>query len=79
MQKETVFLEFNTLLNDEIVIVLRDIQGKEYYAKVALHLNNGKLIGTPIGTTVPSGIYLIVATSNQQVYSQKLIVLDESK
>jgi len=69
-----VELKFENITEDEILVVLRDIKGREFYSKIHIDIVDGKLIGIPIDDNVPKGIYLITATSENQIYSQKLIV-----
>jgi len=71
---ETVNIEFKNIFEAELLVVLRDIQGKEFYSKVIVNIEDGKLIGVPIETHIPAGVYLITATSENQMYSQKLII-----
>ena len=59
---------------EEVLVVLRDVTGKEFYSKLYLDIEKGKLIGIPIEDIIPAGIYLITATSENQIYSKKLIV-----
>ena len=37
-------------------------------------VEDGKLVGVPLDAHIPKGIYLITATSENQIYSQRLIV-----
>jgi hypothetical protein len=71
---ETVNIEFKDIFETELLVVLRDIQGKEFYSKLIVNVEDGKLIGVPIGFDIPAGVYLITATSENQMYSQKLII-----
>lgn len=71
---ETVKVEFKNIFEAELLVVLRDIKGREFYSKVIVDIEDGKLIGVPIETHIPSGVYLITATSENQMYSQKLII-----
>ena len=41
---------------------------------MAINIEDGKFIGLPINMEIPAGVYLITATSEDQMYSQKLIV-----
>ena len=59
---------------DEVLVVLRDVTGKEFYSKLFLDIEKGNLIGIPIEDIIPAGIYLITATSENQIYSKKIIV-----
>jgi len=71
---ETVHLVFKNIFESELLVVLRDLKGSEFYSKVIVNIEVGKLIGVPIDTNIPSGVYLITATSENQMYSQKLII-----
>ncbi len=71
---ETVYVEFEDINGAEFLVVLRDIKGREFYSKVIVNVENGKLVGVPIEREIPTGIYLITATSENQMYSQKLII-----
>ena len=71
---ETITLEFNNIFEDDLLVVLRDIQGKEFYSKVVVNIEDGKLIGVPIDISIPAGIYLVTASSENRMYSQKLII-----
>ena len=71
---ETVHIEFKNIFESELLVVLRDVQGKEFYSKVVIDIEDGKLIGVPIESNIPAGVYLITATSENQMYSQKLII-----
>ncbi len=71
---ETLNIEFKDIFESELLVVLRDIKGKEFYSKVIVNIEDGKLIGVPIEKEIPAGIYLITASSENQMYSQKLII-----
>ncbi|PCI95791.1 MAG: hypothetical protein COB15_11770 [Flavobacteriales bacterium] len=71
---ETVNVMFENIFESELLVVLRDIQGKEYYSKIIVEVEDGKLIGIPIDMVIPPGIYLVTATSENLIYSQRLIV-----
>lgn len=72
LQTLTVEHSFNN--NQEVLVVLRDIQGKEFYSKVHLSSSNNKLIGIPIDYQIPSGVYFVIATSDNKIFSKKLII-----
>ena len=71
---KNINIEFNDIIETEILLVLRDIRGREFYSKMIVDIQNGKLIGVPIDFKIPSGVYLITASSENKIYSQKLIV-----
>ncbi len=75
---ETLNIEFKDIFESELLVVLRDIKGREFYSKVIVNIEDGKLIGVPIEKEIPAGIYLITASSENQMYSQKLVVKSNS-
>jgi len=70
----TVNIEFKDLATSKILVVLRDMSGREFYSKIFINIENGQLIGVPIKQTIPKGVYIIIATSENQIYSQRIVV-----
>ncbi|MEO8762519.1 MAG: T9SS type A sorting domain-containing protein, partial [Bacteroidia bacterium] len=60
--------------NEEVLVVLRDIQGREFYSKVLVTHEETQLFAIDVTQQILPGIYLIVASSNGNIYSQKIIV-----
>ncbi len=73
-QGENISVSHSFNSTDEILVVLRDLQGKEFYSKVHININEDELIGIPIDYIIPKGIYFIVATSENKIHSKKLII-----
>ncbi|MCO6500551.1 MAG: T9SS type A sorting domain-containing protein, partial [Vicingus serpentipes] len=71
---EIVTIEFSGIEANEFLIVMRDVTGKEFYSKMMVNIENGALVGVPTETDIPAGIYTITATSENQIYSQKLLI-----
>lgn len=67
-------ISFEDLENSEVLVVLRDITGKEYYSKLLIILENSEVIGIDPESKLAAGTYIITATSNNLLYSHKLIV-----
>jgi len=57
-----------------MLLMLRDIQGKEYYSKTIYKIENGRIETIPKHVNIPKGIYLITVQSKTNTYHQKLIV-----
>ena len=89
MEEETVFKVFpnpNQKDNDayvslqgfkaqDLLVVVYDMLGREIYSKVEVRENDGFLFTiSSDGNRLNSGIYLIIASANDQVFHQKLIV-----
>ncbi|MBI3519616.1 MAG: T9SS type A sorting domain-containing protein [Bacteroidetes bacterium] len=62
------------LENEEILVVIRDISGKEWFSKVILTKEDNALVAIDTEGKLAKGTYLVMASSNNQLYSQKIIV-----
>lgn len=60
--------------NREVLVVLRDMDGKEYYSKVLIGLESSEIVGIDLEKKLSPGTYIITATSKNILYSQKLVV-----
>ncbi len=67
-------LSFEGVNNEEVLVVIRDIAGREFFSKMHVSVVDGTLVGLPIQTSIPSGVYIITATSENIIYSQRLII-----
>jgi len=61
-------------IKEEVLIVVRDVKGQEFFSKAAIHYENNQLIALPIDADIPAGLYIVTASSENQIYSQKLLV-----
>lgn len=69
-----IHLEFKGFQNQEILVVIRDMSGKEYYAKVLIADEESKLIANDSENKLPPGTYIVIASTINELYSQKLII-----
>ena len=67
-------INLKSLENKEVLVVLRDISGKEYFSKVMLVAEDSKIIGIDLEQKLAAGTYIVTASSNNLLYSQKLII-----
>ena len=58
----------------EILVVLRDIAGKEYYSKVEIVKSGSVVKAIPISEEIAPGIYLVIASSNESIHSKKIVI-----
>lgn len=59
----------------DLLVVVYDMLGREIYSKVEVRENNGFLFTiSSDGNKLSSGVYLIIASANDKVFRQKLIV-----
>jgi len=62
------------LENTEILVVLRDLSGNEYYSKILASVHNTEIIGIDTEKKLTPGIYIVTASSNNVLYGQKIII-----
>jgi hypothetical protein len=67
-------ISFKGLENQEILVVIRDITGKECFSKVILTEENNQIIAIDPEEKLAKGNYIIIASSSNKLYSQKIIV-----
>jgi len=70
----TINVALKNLENKEMLVVLRDVVGREYYSKVIISLNENEIIGIDLEQKLAAGTYIITASSNNKLYSKKLII-----
>ena len=58
----------------EVLVVLRDIQGKEFLTKVLFSEEDNHVFLVNDTRKLPEGTYIITATSNDKIFNYKLIV-----
>src|ERR1051326_4649118 len=56
---------------DNVLIVVRDVQGKEFYSKVVILANDKEVIAVDPEGKLSSGVYMVVASSNDNIYEKK--------
>ena len=67
-------VKFRNITEQQMTIALRDVYGKVIYTKEVKNVENGKLIQIPLEGKASKGIYFVIASSENKVYSVKLIV-----
>lgn len=72
--KPATKIDFKKLGDAPILVVLRDDNGKEHYSKVQVKAEDSNIVGTDHENRLTPGTYLIKATSQNALYSHKLIV-----
>ena len=60
--------------NKEVLIVVKDVVGKEYFSKVVLTQKEDELIAVDKAGSLPPGVYLVTASSINMLYSKRIIV-----
>lgn len=62
------------LENKEVLIVVKDIAGKEYFSKVVVTQREDELIAVDQAGNLPPGVYLVTASSLNLLFSKRIIV-----
>ncbi|MFH1320318.1 MAG: T9SS type A sorting domain-containing protein [Bacteroidota bacterium] len=60
--------------DDEVLVVVRDMFGKEFYSKVVILSNNGYTLAVDPYQRLSPGVYLVVASSNEKYYNNKIVI-----
>jgi len=71
---EAFFITFSGFGDEEVLVVLRDITGREYYSKMIILTDNNQIIAFDPDQQIPAGTYLVVASSKNELYTKKLVV-----
>ncbi len=59
----------------KILVVLRDVNGKEVYTKVLITNGNGQVFSAiDAEKNLAAGMYIIVASSDDKLFNQKLVI-----
>lgn len=69
-----IYFNIKDLEGKETLVVIRDMTGKECFSKVILVQENNQIIATDSEHKLASGTYIISASSNNKLYSKKIIV-----
>jgi hypothetical protein len=71
---ESITIDFTGLKDQTVLVVVRDIHGKEFYSKVNVVSENKQLVAVDLENRLAAGVYIVIASSSNKIYSQKLIV-----
>lgn len=68
------YLSLNQFEGQEVLVVLRDIAGRELFSKVVISSTNKEIVALNQDGKLAKGSYLITASSANKLYSKHLIV-----
>ena len=71
---QPINVEFSNLEGEEVLLVIRDLAGRQYHAKMLVIARDQEIIAIDELHNIPPGTYLIVASSNNALYSKKVVV-----
>lgn len=70
-----VFISIEEREQKEILVVVYDVTGKESYSKVIVtEINGNNVYAIDNSNQLSTGVYIITATSDQKIYSKRLVV-----
>jgi hypothetical protein len=67
-------LKLSGLENQQVLVVVRDMAGNEFYSKVILSTQHEQLEAIDTENRLRPGTYIIVASSSNRMYSQKIVI-----
>lgn len=67
-------VDISSFNNTEVLVVIRDISGKECFSKLILKSEGNELIAIDSEQKLAPGTYIVTASANNKLYSQKLLV-----
>lgn len=70
----TVFMDLRFPEGKEVLVVVRDIQGKEFFSKVVINSLDDQLTAIDPSNNISAGTYLIIASSENKIFSRLLVV-----
>ncbi|MBL4658577.1 MAG: T9SS type A sorting domain-containing protein, partial [Flavobacteriales bacterium] len=60
--------------NSEVLVIVMDMLGKEHYSKVVILEQGDYLLGIDLEGRLAPGVYMVVGSSNNKLYSKKLVI-----
>ncbi|HLP12340.1 MAG TPA: T9SS type A sorting domain-containing protein [Flavobacteriales bacterium] len=67
-------LEFTGFSNEEVLIVVRDIQGRSYFSKVYVVNEHSNVVAVLLDQQLAAGTYLVVASTEDNLVSKRIVV-----
>jgi hypothetical protein len=73
-ENQPLNIQVNGYQNQEILVVVRSIQGDEYFSKVLLVQENNQLFSIDDFKLIPAGNYIVTSSSNEKINAQNVII-----
>ncbi|HLP12341.1 MAG TPA: T9SS type A sorting domain-containing protein [Flavobacteriales bacterium] len=67
-------LEFTGFSDEEVLLVVKDIQGKSYFSKMYVVSDHANVVAISLEQKLPAGAYLVVASTDDNLVSKRIIV-----
>ena len=72
--KGKFFVDIKGYEGEEVLVVVMDMMGKEHFSKVVILDFGGYTIGFDPSQKLSSGVYMVIGSSNNKLYSKKLVI-----
>lgn len=67
-------INLNAKAGDEVLVVLRDLLGKEHYSKVLILSADSEVLAVDREGKLAAGVYIVIASSNDTIYEKKIVI-----
>jgi len=71
---EDVDIDLTGVINEEVLVVLKNKDGLESYTKILVKKEGKNIIGIDGNNKLEPGAYIVLASSRNELYAQKIIV-----
>ena len=61
-------------MGNQILVVVRNLLGKEFYSKVFVVSDNAQVIAFDYSGFLIPGVYMVIATSNDNIFEKKIVI-----
>jgi len=68
------WVDVNGPKGDEVIVVVLDMMGREHYSKVVILEDYGYTLAVDPSNKLAPGVYMVVGSSNNKLYSKKLVI-----
>lgn len=74
-ESDRVFLRMEDIGMEEVLVVVSDLLGRQWYSKVIVTNGNGTVIeAIDVDGRLPSGTYMVTGSSQNELFSKKLVI-----
>jgi hypothetical protein len=71
---DRVQIDLGDVTNDEVLVIVYDMLGKESYSKVIINKGAGPITAIDPNHHLPPGMYIVIGSSNDELFNQKLVI-----
>lgn len=71
---DRVQIDLGNETNNEVLVIVYDMLGKESYSKVIINEGPGPITAIDPNHHLPPGMYIVIGSSNDELFNQKLVI-----